>query len=437
VILRNIYQELVQWKQAKVRKPLILRGARQVGKTHLLKTFAAQEYAEHVYLNFETDPKLESLFADDLSPSTIINNISLHLERDFDLKDTLFIFDEIQEAPTALNSLKYFAEQAPEVAVAAAGSLLGIKLRHSKGFPVGKVEFLDLYPLSFTEFLTAVGKTKLSSLLTELADLNPLPEALHEECLSWLKKYFFIGGMPEAVATFVATENFSQVRKVQQALLDAYLLDFAKHAPKEQVARISQIWESIPLQLAKENKKFIFSALSKSARGREYETAIQWLSDAGLIYRSYAINKPQLPLAAYCKQNIFKIFLIDVGLLASMSRLPTKALTIDGNIFAEFYGAFTKNFVAQQLVNQHYPLYYWASEGAAELDFVLEEEGDIIPLEAKAGVSRQKKSLLLYKEKYAPSCLLRSSLLNLKHDGAITNLPLYLMDQAKRLLKRF
>lgn len=422
---RDSYNQLLEWKKSPERKPLILRGARQVGKTYLLKLFGKQEYTTTVYLNFEENPKLNDFFTPSLSPSSILEHLTIHLDQELTPDNTLLIFDEIQESSAALNSLKYFHEKANQFHIIAAGSLLGVKLANQKGFPVGKVNFLDLYPLSFFEFLSALGKDKLRQFLMNQKELNPLPEPIHQDLITLLKKYMFVGGMPEAVAEYIKTENLLSIRQIQKEILNAYLLDFAKHAPPEQIIKITQVWESIPLQLAKENKKFIFSALQKSARGREYETAIQWLADAGLIYKSYHISAPKRPLARYAEKNIFKVFLLDAGLLTAMNNMPVQIVIDHDELFNEFYGAFTENYVAQTLAVQSHSLYYWASEGRAEIDFIIEYDEHIIPVEVKAGTSRKKKSLLVYNEKYHPQLLLRASLLNLRKDGKVGNLPLY------------
>jgi len=432
---RNKYNDLIKWKHSPTRKPLILRGARQVGKTYLLKSFGQNEYASYAYLNFEIDPNLKGLFTQNLKPSTLLAHIRTYLNQDIEPTHTLLIFDEIQESPEALNSLKYFQEQASDYHIVAAGSLLGVKMNHVKGFPVGKVNFLDLYPLNFFEFLEAIGKDKLCHFLMQLNESGAIPEPIHQELILLLKKYLYIGGMPEAVAEYVKTEDLISIRKIQDEILDAYLLDFAKHAPKDQLMKITQVWESIQNQLAKENKKFIFSAIRKSARGREYESAIQWLSDAGLIYQSYNMSTPKLPLTGFANKNAFKVFLLDVGLLSAMSHIPAKSIFDETGLFSEFYGAFTKNYVAQELAQKSHSLYYWTSEGIAEVDFIVEHDMIIFPLEVKASISRKKKSLLVYGKKYHPSLLLRVSLMNLKKDGNIFNFPLYMISQWSNLIK--
>jgi uncharacterized protein len=431
---RDIYSQLLAWKTAIDRKPLILMGARQVGKTHLLRSFGDREYQSSVYLNFEEDRALSGLFMPSLKPSVILENISAYLAQDIKPETTLVIFDEIQESSEALNSLKYFQEQANEYHIVAAGSLLGVHLAQTKGFPVGKVNFLDLYPLTFFEFLASIGESRLREILFNLDQSSSIPDVLHERLLILLKKYLFVGGMPEAVLEYIRTGNLLTVKKIQNDILRAYLLDFAKHAAKEQIVKINQVWEQIPAQLAKENKKFIFTALRKSARGREYETAIQWMANAGLIHRSFHVDTPKLPLVGYAQKNAFKIFLLDVGLLSAMSHIPPKSVVEDNKIFSEFYGAFTENFVAQELAAGKNALYYWTSEGIAEIDFLVEQDLNIYPLEVKAGLSRQKKSLVVYSAKYQPAVSVRASLRNLKKDGAILNIPLYLISQINNIL---
>lgn len=330
---RYLYQELLAWKTSSRRKPLILRGARQTGKTYLLRQFAAQEYKNFVYLDFEEDPALMNLFANNLKPTTILMALHAYFEQEILPEKTLLIFDEIQACPNALNSLKYFNEQANEYHIVAAGSLLGIKLANIKSFPVGKVNFLQLYSLSFREFLDAIGRHKLRTYLDELQQIEPLPETLHQDLIRLLKLYMFVGGMPEAVACFKANEQqLTEVRKVHKEILQAYVLDFAKHAPGNQVMKITTVWNVIANQLVKENKKFIFSAIDESARAREYETAIQWLSDAGLIYLTYNVSVPKMPLDAYCDKKTFKIYLLDIGLLGAMSNIHPRI------IFTEYKG---------------------------------------------------------------------------------------------------
>lgn len=427
---RDIYQLLEEWKRSERRKPLVLNGARQVGKTYSLKHFGKTSYKKVAYLNFEKDEKLGQYFENTLDPKQLVKIISIHTEIEIEPHHTLLILDEIQECPKALNSLKYFCEEANEYHVVAAGSLLGVKTAREKGFPVGKVNFLHLYPLTFFEFLSAMGQEKTRLFLEEYHTYEPILNPMHEKLIGLLKLYFFIGGMPEAVEAYAKTEKVNVVREIQLEILSAYEKDFAKHAPPHEIMKITTVWKQVHRQLAKENKKFIFAAIRKSARGREYEEAIQWLLDAGLIHKSYLIESPKFPLSAHADSDVFKIFLADVGLLGAQSNLSPQII-IDGDLlFTEFKGSLTENYVAQELIaSRHKELYYWTSEGIAEVDFLLEEDREIYPLEVKAGASQKKKSLLVYNQKYAPSKLIRASSMNLKHDGAVYNYPLYLISR--------
>lgn len=427
---RDIYHLLEEWKQSQRRKPLILNGARQVGKTYSLKHFGRTSYQKTAYLNFEKDAKLAQYFEGTLNPRELIKIISIHTETEIEPHNTLLVFDEIQECPKALNSLKYFCEEAGEFHIAAAGSLLGVKTAGEKGFPVGKVNFLHLYPLTFFEFLSALGHEKTRAYLEKYHTYEPLPNPMHEKLLQLLKLYFFIGGMPEAVAQYAKTESVNVVREVQQEILSAYERDFAKHAPPSEIMKITTVWKQVHRQLAKENKKFIFAAIRKSARGRDYEEAIQWLSDAGLIHKSYLVESPKFPLSAYADNDTFKIFLADVGLLGAQSNLSPQTIIEGDLLFTEFKGALTENYIAQEwIATQRKEPYYWTSEGTAEVDFLIESDHEIYPLEVKSGESQKKKSLLVYGQKYSPSKLIRTSAMNLKHDGNIYNYPLYLISR--------
>lgn len=431
---RKIMEHLKAWKTQKKRKPLILMGARQVGKTFVLKKFGESEYKNTTYLNFEDNPSLCKLFDASLDPEVILKALAIEMDTDIIPGKTLIIFDEVQECPNALNSLKYFYENAPDQHVVAAGSLLGVKLAHTKGFPVGKVQFLTLYPLSFSEFLEALQKQKLSDFLGELKNPEPLPPNLHEKFLNHFKEYLFVGGMPEAVAEYIDSQNFSKVREIQKAILSAYSLDFAKHAPKEQIMKINQVWSSIPNQLSKENKKFIYSVIRGGARAKEFEIALQWLIEAGLIYKVAHVSAPKIPLSAYADMNTFKTYLVDVGLLGAMSNLSAKTIIHENELFQEFKGALTENYVAQELVHGNFSLFYWTSEGKAELDFILEYEGLVFPMEVKSGNSSKKKSLRVYAETYKPKLLIRTSPMNLKKDDDVLNCPLYLLEELTSII---
>lgn len=425
---RDIYRELEAWKHSARRKPLVLNGARQVGKTYAMKHFGQTSYEKVAYLNFEKDEKLEAYFESTLEPKELIKIIGIHTGVDIEPANTLIIFDEVQECPRALNSLKYFCEEANEYHIVAAGSLLGVKTKGEKGFPVGKVNFLHLHPLTFFEFLSALGHEKYRLFLEDVNE--PIPIPLHENLLQLLRLYFFIGGMPEAVAEYVKTEKLGVVRDVQLEILSAYERDFSKHAPPHEIMKIMTVWKQVHRQLAKENKKFIFAAIRKSARGRDYEEAIQWLTDAGLIHKSYLVKSPKFPLSAYASNDIFKIFLVDVGLLGAQSNLSPQIILEGDVLFTEFKGALTENYVAEELIAaKNRDIYYWESEGQAEIDFLLEGNHEIYPLEVKSGASQKKKSLLVYKQKHAPSKLIRATTMNLKHDGDLYNYPLYLISQ--------
>lgn len=434
---RDIEQKLIDWKRSDRRKPLILRGARQVGKTWCLQSFGRQHYSQVAYLNFEEMPTASQLFMADLTPRRIVAEISLLLDISITPGKTLIILDEIQACSEALNSLKYFFEKANEYHVAAAGSLLGVKLNRPRSFPVGKVNFLDLFPLSFSEFLEAMGKTKLRQYIDNIDSPKPLSTPIHEQLIGLLKHYTYTGGMPEVVGHYSKTKDLRTVREIQKEVLDAYLMDFAKHAEPHEVIKITTVWQQIHSQLAKENKKFIFSAIRKSARGRDYEAAIQWLLDAGLIYKALNVSTPKVPIDAYAQENIFKIYLLDVGLLGALTNLPVSVLVEDDRLFTEFKGALIENLVATILapVNAK-KLYYWSSQNRAEVDFIVPHELDLYPLEVKAGISKKKKSLLVYGEKFGPPQLSRTTLMNLRQDGKIINIPLYLMHRFTDLVGR-
>lgn len=431
---RNIFEKLMAWQGDPQRKPLLLYGARQVGKTHALTTFANIAYRDHVYLNFEDSPVLKKYFEASLDPKDIIFKLSIHFNKPIHPQHTLIIFDEVQECPHALNSLKYFNEKANEYHVCACGSLLGVKMGNKDGFPVGQVNFEHLYPLSFMEFLDAIGEVMLKQYIMTLTKIEPLPEPFHEKLNALLRIYYFTGGMPEAVLTYINSNDFNAVRKVHQDILKSYDLDFSKHAAKSLSIKISEVWNSIPSQLAKENKKFIYSIVRSSARAREYEEAIQWLNAAGLVYKIHNVSTPKIPLKAYSNLDIFKVYLLDVGLLNTISELPVKALLNGDQLFQEFRGSLTENYVFQALAPHFQNQYYWTSQGSAEVDCVVQQAGNIIPLEVKSNVSVRSKSLKIYAEKYNPEWILRASMLNLKQDGKMVNIPLYLIEQIPMLL---
>lgn len=428
---RKIYMSsLTAWIQSKKTKPILLWGARQVGKTTIMRDFAASQRGtqiqDHVYLNFEADKALASLFSTSLEPERIVRNLGLYFEKPFDPKSTLLIFDEIQECEDALNSLKYFAEASEPYWVIAAGSLLGVK--HSKkGFPVGKVTFLDVHPLSFLEFLEMTGHSQLAEYLQILKTPATIPESIHAKLLGLSQEYMWTGGMPEVVAAFAQnSSDRNKLRELQNQIIRTYQLDFAKHAPSTQIAKIGEIFAQLPLQIAKENKKFQVSGISKNARLREYAEAIQWLIDAGIVHKVTNIAQIDIPLAAHAIQNSFKLFLLDTGLLGAMLDVPPKLILDHAQLFSNYRGALAESFVAQQLIaERHREIYYWTSQGTAEVDFVIQNDGHVFPLEVKSGVNVRSKSLNVFGERYKLAKLARCSALNYRWDGHITNYPLY------------
>ncbi len=433
---RDIYSKLLEWKSSPRRKPLLVKGARQTGKTYILKEFGRREYENLLIFNFEEDPKLEGFFTENLRPTSIIENLSVYIEKKIEPATDLIFFDEIQVSNNALNSLKYFEEQANNFHIVAAGSLLGVKLSTPKSFPVGKVNFLDLYPMSFLEFLDAVGKHDYRNLLENLSKIAPLPEPLHDELINLLRKYYFVGGMPEAVHYYSVQNDFFEVKKIHKEIVNSYILDFAKHAPSSDIPKLSDIWNSIPPQLARENKKFMFSAIRKSARARDYEDALLWLDHSGLICRSFLLSACKSPLSGYFDRGSFKVYMLDVGLLGAMANISVTELSRGNALFNEFGGAFVENYVAEQLTASFgAPLYYWKKEtGMAEVDFVCENEKIVYPLEVKAGVNVRSKSLKSFDDYFQPKFLCRTTLQNLKIDGKIINIPLYAVSLHQQLI---
>ncbi len=428
---RYAIEDLKKWKNKKSRKPLIIEGARQVGKTWLMKEFGKTEYADYIYINFDSNKQMGELFSQDLNISRIITGIEIYAEKKIDPENTLLIFDEIQEVPKALTSLKYFYEENPEYHIVCAGSLLGIALHQGTSFPVGKVDFLKLYPLSYKEFLIATGNIRYAELIDK--GEFELITSFKDAYIDSLKQYYFVGGMPEAVLCFSENKDFGEVRAIQERILFAYEQDFSKHAPNDIVPKIRMIWNSIPSQLAKENKKFIYGLVREGARAKDYETAIMWLSDCGLVHQVYRITEPALPLKAYEDLKAFKLFLLDVGLLSCMTNLRQKTL-LDGNeLFKEFKGALTEQYVLQQLkAQQGLNCYYYTNDrNSAEVDFVVDNGETIIPVEVKATINLQSKSLKIYCEKFKPTLAVRSAMTDYKKEEWLINLPLYAISHIK------
>ena len=420
---RLAIQELITWKNAKIRKPLIIQGARQVGKTWLMKEFGKQEFRNVAYLNFESSNRLKEIFLSDFNIERIIAVIEIEVKQKIDPQNTLLIFDEIQEAERGLTALKYFYEQAAEYHIVAAGSLLGISTQKNNSFPVGKVDFISMFPMSFIEFLDNIGERQL---VNQLQNKNwELIAVFHEKLVEILRLYYFIGGMPEVVSNYIDHKNLDTVRSIQQKILAGYENDFAKHAPNEIVPRIRLVWNALISQLAKENKKFIYGQIKKGGRAKDFETAINWLVDAGLVLKVNRIEKPILPLNAYADFDAFKLFLLDIGLLNAIADLDQIILLEKNNILIEFKGALTEQFVCQQLKIKK-DLYYWtASNATAEVDFVLQSQNEIIPIEVKAEENLKSKSLKVYVEKYTPKTAIKTSMSKFRQEDWLTNVPLY------------
>ncbi len=426
---REKIKDLIKWKASKNRKPLVLKGARQVGKTWLLKEFGSKHYRQTVYVNFEKSKHLSAVFVDEIDINRIIGSLEIASGYKINASDTLLIFDEIQAVPEALTSLKYFYEEAPEYHIITAGSLLGVALHANISFPVGKVDFMELHPLSFMEFLNASGNQRFVEVIKNM-DWK-LQEIFSSKLTELLKHYYYVGGMPEAVLNYINSFDFQEVRKIQKQILTAYDLDFSKHPPGTIVPRIRMLWNSVPEQLAKENKKFIYGMIREGARAKEYELALSWLLDIGLVNKVCRVNKPAMPLKAYEQRNTFKLFMLDVGLMSAMVDMEARVL-IDGNkTFTQFKGALTEQFVLQQMVSMEafIPYYWTADKGNAEIDFVIQTNGRIVPIEVKAEINLQAKSLKVYIDKFCPDIAFRLSMSKFNKNNILYDLPLYAVSQ--------
>lgn len=420
---RTLYNALLNWKNSPNRKPLILQGARQVGKTWLMKEFGKNEFEQVVYLNFESSQRLKSLFVPDFEIKRIISIIEIEVNHKIESEKTLLIFDEIQEAEKGLTALKYFCEQAPQYYLIAAGSLLGVSLQKNNAFPVGKVDFLRMYPMSFFEFLENMGQNLLKKHLEE--NNWEIIAPFHEKLVALLRQYYFIGGMPEAIKNYLQHENLSSVRTIQSEILMGYENDFAKYAPIEIVPKIRLVWHTLISQLAKENRKFIYGQIKKGGRAKDFEMAINWLIDAGLVLKVNCVEKPSMPLSAYINMDSFKLYMLDVGLLNAVAKIDPKILLEKNNILTEFKGALTEQFVAQQLKMNH-DIYYWSAiNGTAEVDFLIQAQNNIIPIEVKAEENLKSKSLKVFMEKYNPNTTIRTSMNPFRTQDWLTNIPLY------------
>ena len=425
---RIAIEKLYKWKNSKHRKPLIIEGARQVGKTWLMKEFGKQAYADTVYINFDSNSRMADLFSADLDTDRLIMGLELYAGRKINPDNTLLIFDEVQEVPRALASLKYFYENAPQYHIVCAGSLLGIALHQGTSFPVGKVDFLKLYPLSFSEFLMATGNERFAELLKK-QDYEMIT-SFKQTYIETLKHYYFVGGMPEAVQSFAENKDFNEVRAIQKRILAAYEQDFSKHAPNEIVPKIRMLWNSIPSQLARENKKFIYGLVREGGRAREYETAIMWLSDCGLVHKVSRVNAAGIPLKAYEDLKAFKLFIVDVGLLGCMTGLRQRTLLDGDDLFVEFKGALTEQYVCQQLKTiEDLGIYYYTNDrGSCEIDFVVDTGEQIVPIEVKAETNLRAKSLKTYRERFEPELSVRTSMADYKKEDWLLNLPLYAIE---------
>lgn len=425
---RKLMDKLVEWKGSERRKPLIVNGARQVGKTWILKEFGKLHFESIAYVSLDKDERARRFFEPDLDPRRIVSSLSLHLDMDIDPGRTLVVLDEIQSCPAAITSLKYFCEDAQEYHVAAAGSLLGISATHGTGFPVGKVNSVNLFPLSFTEFLGATGNGRYAELIEkgDLAMMNTFSDKLKE----LLRTYYIVGGMPEAVNAYIDTADVRDAREVQDQILVDYMSDFAKHVPANLLARTMLAWDSIPKHLSKENKKFVFGHVRKGARAADFEESLRWLEQAGLIVKVPRVSKPGMPLKAYRDQNAFKVFMLDIGLLGAMSGLSPAALVDGSSIFTEFKGALTEQYVCQQLVSDCGLVpYYWSAENSSgEIDFLVQRRNSVFAIEVKAEENLRSKSLRAFKESHPDVEAVRFSLSGYREQDWMRNVPLYAME---------
>lgn len=430
---RIAIEKLKRWKESKNRKPLIIEGARQVGKTWLMKEFGKLYYSDTVYINFDSNSTMKELFDSDLNVERIILGLELYTGKKIDFNNTLLIFDEIQEVPKALSSLKYFCENAPEYHIVCAGSLLEIALHQGTSFPVGKVDFLKLYPLSFKEFLIATGNERFADLLDK-QDYQMIT-SFKQKYIDALKTYYFVGGMPEVVQNFVLNKDYNEVRSIQKRIFLAYEQDFSKHAPNEIVPKIRMLWNNIPSQLVKENKKFIYGLVREGARAKDYETAIMWLSDCGLVHKVSRINAPNNPLKVYEDLKSFKLFVVDIGLLSCMVGLHQQVLLEKNDLFVEFKGALTEQYVCQQLKTiEDLGIYYYTNDrGSCEIDFIIDTGKQIIPVEVKAEINLKAKSLKTYQEKFTPKLSIRTAMTDFKKEETLINLPLYSIENIVKL----
>ena len=429
---RYAINDLIAWKNSPNHMPLIIKGARQVGKTWLMQEFGKTQYEKVAYISFDSNPRLDTLFKKDFNIKRLIDGLNIEVGFNITPKDTLIIFDEIQENPLALTSLKYFCENAPEYDIVAAGSLLGVAHHKGTGFPVGKVEYLNLYPLSFKEFLLAMNENQILGII----DKNDfeMQKVFKERIIDLLRRYCYVGGMPNAVLSFSQEQDYNLVRKIQRNILNDYEGDFSKHIPPEQVERTRLLWNAIPSQLVKENKKCVYGKIKQGARAKDFEIALNWLIDSGLVHKVSRITEPNMPLKAYEDVSAYKLFLLDVGLLGAMTDLDSRSLLENDKLFNDYNGAVTEQYVLQEFKTiGKLPVFYWASN-RAELDFLIQYQNNIIPIEAKATINLQAKSLKSFRQKYEPKISIRTSLADYEENTGLFNIPLYDIENVKEII---
>ncbi len=429
---RYAINNLIEWKNSPNHMPLIIRGARQVGKTWLMKEFGKTQYKKVAYISFDSNPRLDTLFQKDLDVKRLLDGLNIEVGFNITPKDTLIIFDEIQENPLALTSLKYFCENAPDYDIVAAGSLLGVAHHKGTGFPVGKVEYLNLYPLSFKEFLLAMNENQI----LELIDKNnfEMQKVFKERIIDLLRRYCYVGGMPKAVLSFAQKQDYNLVRKIQKNILDDYESDFSKHISPEQVERTRLLWNAIPSQLVKENKKCVYGKIKQGARAKDFEIALNWLIDSGLVHKVSRVSEPNMPLKAFEDVSAYKLFLLDVGLLGAMNDLDPRSLLENDKLFNDYNGAITEQYVLQEFKTLgDLPTFYWASN-RAELDFLIQYQNNIIPVEAKATINLQAKSLKSFRQKFNPKISIRTSLADFEENNGLFNIPLYEIENVKGII---
>lgn len=429
---RYAINDLIDWKNSPNHMPLIIKGARQVGKTWLMQEFGKTQYEKVAYISFDSNPRLDTLFKKDFNIKRLIDGLNIEVGFNITPKDTLIIFDEIQENPLALTSLKYFCENAPEYDIVAAGSLLGVAHHKGTGFPVGKVEYLNLYPLSFKEFLLAMNENQILEIIDK-KDFE-MQKVFKDRIIDLLRRYCYVGGMPKAVLSFSQEQDYNLVRKIQRNILNDYESDFSKHIPLEQVERTRLLWNAIPSQLVKENKKCVYGKIKQGARAKDFEIALNWLIDSGLVHKVSRVTEPNIPLKAYEDVSAYKLFLLDVGLLGAMNDLDSRSLLENDKLFNDYNGAITEQYVLQEFKTiGDLPIFYWASN-RAELDFLIQYQNNIIPVEVKATINLQAKSLKSFRQKYEPKISIRSSLADYEENTGLFNIPLYDIENIKEII---